>query len=246
LVFRRVGWDARQLEGGYKGYRKQIIEQLAKLPQLMTFRVVCGATGSGKSRVLQALAQLGEQVLDLEELACHKGSVLGALPDLPQPSQKMFETRLFVALHGFDPARPVYVEAESRKIGSIHLPNELLEAIRAGSCVNIEADFAARVDFLLRDYDHFLHAPDWLDSRLDALNDLHSRETIERWHGYVKRAEWRALVSELLKLHYDPLYRRSQKNNFSKLELQQSFTTSDLSPAGIDALALQIANKHQA
>jgi tRNA 2-selenouridine synthase len=244
-VFRRIGWDAQQLEGGYKQYRRQVIESLEQLPLRLRFKVICGATGSGKSRLLQAAAQRGAQVLDLEELACHKGSVLGVLPDATQPSQRMFETRLLVALRALDPARPVYVEAESRKIGSIQLPNALLETLREGACFNIEASFAARVQFLLRDYDYFVNAPEWLGTRLDELRHLQSRETIERWRGYARSAAWRELVSELLELHYDPLYRRSQSRNFAGLVAPQTFTTDDLSASGIAALASRIAD-HEA
>ena len=147
LILRRVGWDAQQLQGGYKTYRTQVLAELAELPRRMAYTVVCGATGSGKSRVLQALAQRGEQVLDLEELACHKGSVLGVLPDSPQPSQKMFESRLLVALRGFDPQRAVFVEAESRKIGCLQVPDALLETMRTGHCITIDATLAARVAF---------------------------------------------------------------------------------------------------
>ena len=244
LILRRVGWDAQQLEGGYKYYRKLVVDTLAELPPTLSFRIICGATGSGKSRILQSLAQQGEQVLDLEELACHKGSVLGVLPDSPQPSQKMFETKLLVALHVLDPERPVYVEAESRKIGNIHLPTVLLEAMRKSPCINIEAALEARVDFLLRDYDYFLNAPDWLNTRLDELRHLQSRETIVRWQNFTRNAEWRTLVGELLEVHYDPLYRRSQNNNFTRLDEPQTFTSNDLSPGGIDVLARQIAAQY--
>jgi len=145
-----------------------------------------------------------------------------------------------MAMLGFDPERPVYAEAESRKIGNIHLPTELLDALRVGACINIEASFAARVDFLLRDYDYFLNAPDWLNSRLAVLSNLQSRETIERWQGYARNSEWRTLVSELLELHYDPLYRRSQNRNFSGLSTPQTFSTDDLNPASVNALALRV------
>ncbi len=242
LIFRRVGWDAQQLQGGYKAYRKQVVDLLAERPRRMAFKVICGATGSGKSRLLQALVRLGEQVLDLEELACHKGSVLGALPNSPQPSQKMFESALLAVVQGFDPARPVYVEAESRKIGSIHLPDALLETMRAGTCINIEATFEARVEFLLRDYDYFLNAPEWFNSRLDVLSNLQSNATIQRWQGHANDARWKTLVRELLELHYDPLYRRSQNRNFTEFNTSENFSTSDLTPAGIERLARQIAD----
>ncbi len=240
-VFRRIGWDAQQLEGGYKNYRKQVLATLSEIPCRMTFRVICGATGSGKSRLLQALALRGEQILDLEELANHKGSVLGVLPESPQPSQKMFETRLLVALQALDVERPVFVEAESRKIGSIQLPDSLLEKLRSGACINIEATFEARVDFLLRDYNYFVNAPDWLNTRLDVLRNLHSRETIGRWQDYATNAQWQALVSELLELHYDPLYRRSQQTNFNGMKTPQTFSTNNLTPAGVNTLADLIA-----
>lgn len=243
LIFRRVGWDAQQLEGGYKGYRKQALDVLTQLPRQFRYAVVCGATGSGKSRVLQALARLGQQVLDLEDLARHKGSVLGVLPDAPQPSQKMFESCLLVALRSFDPARPVFVEAESRKIGRIQVPDALLETMRAGACIDIEAARTARIDFLLRDYDYFLQAPDWLNDRLDGLTKLHSHETIRRWQTYANEARWRELVGELLDLHYDPLYHRSQSRNFSGFNATDKLISDDLSAAGIELLAKTVIER---
>ena len=242
-VLRRIGWDAQQLEGGYKTYRRLVIEQLSELPGKLRLKVLCGATGSGKSRVLQAIGRLGEQVLDLEELACHKGSVLGALPDCPQPSQKSFESRLLAALQGLDPARLVHVEAESRKIGSLQLPTALLEGMRAGECVNIEASLSARVDFLLRDYAYFLTTPDWLVGRLQALRQLQSNETLLRWREQIGAGSWRELVGELLTLHYDPLYQRSQQKNYAGFAAPLTFATDDLTPAGIEALARRIRGK---
>lgn len=239
-VLRQVGWDAQQLAGGYRTYRRLVVAALNELPLGLRLKVVCGPTGSGKSRVLQAIGHLGEQVLDLEEIACHKGSVLGSLPDSPQPSQKMFESRLLVALQRFDRERPVYVEAESRKIGTLHLPAALIETMRAGCCINIDAAFAARVDYLLRDYAYFLRAPEWLNERLSSLRHLRSAETIARWREQVLEGDWRALVGELLEQHYDPLYFRSQNRNYAGFAAPQNFPTDDLSPSAIDALARQI------
>ena len=239
-ILRRVGWNAHQLAGGYKAYRKQVLTRLEELPATLRFIVVCGATGSGKSRILQALAGQGKQVLDLEALASHKGSVLGVLPDMPQPAQKMFESQLLLAMQSFDPARPVFVEAESRKIGMLCLPDALLGAIRSSPCIRIEAGFQARVDFLLHDYDYFLTAPEWLNSRLATLKELHGNETLACWKNHADNGRWRELVSELLAQHYDPLYQRSQNRNFSGFSAPQCFSTDDLSPAGIDLLAQQI------
>ncbi|EXI88809.1 MAG: tRNA 2-selenouridine synthase [Candidatus Accumulibacter regalis] len=242
-VFRRVGWDAQQLEGGYKAYRRLVVEQLAEVPRQLQFKVLCGATGSAKSRILQAIGRRGEQVLDLEELACHKGSVLGVLPDSAQPSQKMFESQLLTTLRSLDASRPVYVEAESRKIGSLQVPAALIETMRAGECFNIEASFAARVDFLLRDYDYFLLAPERLTACLHPLRNQQSTETLQRWQGYVRDARWRELVSELLELHYDPLYSRSQTRNYGGFAAPARFTSDDLTPSGIEALALRVSGE---
>ena len=245
-IFRAIGWKAVQLDGGYKTWRSHVIAQLEQLPPALSFRVVCGATGSGKTRILQAIAELGEQVLDLETLACHKGSVLGVLPGLPQPTQKCFETRLLQAISTFDPARPVYVEAESRKIGRLHLPETLLERIRQGERLDVEASLAARVAFLLGDYDYFLRMPDLLLQRLDGLKNLHSRETFARWHELVRSADWPTLVRELLEQHYDTLYRRSQGLHFRGHRNPASFTTDDLSPHGIADLARRIVHSRTA
>lgn len=245
-IFRAIGWSAGQLEGGYKSWRSHVIAQLSELPARYRFIVLCGATGNAKTRILQALGELGTQILDLETLASHKGSVLGILPDQPQPSQKGFETALLAALSSLDPQRPVFVEAESRKIGNLHVPEALIERIRLGACVTVDATRAARVSFLLRDYDYFLDRPELLVSRLDVLRSQHSRETIARWHELVRTGDWAALVGELLELHYDPLYHRSQHHNFSGMQHPEAFDTDDLSPAGVVRLAAAIAQSRTA
>ncbi|MEF8703187.1 MAG: tRNA 2-selenouridine(34) synthase MnmH [Candidatus Accumulibacter sp. UW26] len=242
-VLRRVGWDAQQLDGGYKTYRRLVIDRLAELPRHLKLKVICGATGSGKSRLLQAIGELGEQVLDLEQLACHKGSVLGVLPNCPQPSQKMFESRLLSALQGLDPERLVHIEAESRKIGALQLPTALIETMRAGECVHVAASFEARVDFLLRDYDYFLTAPEWLDARLQPLRTLQSSETMLRWREHARAGRWRELVGELLRLHYDPLYNRSQQQNYAGFGAPTPLVTDDLTPTSVAALARRICHR---
>src|SRR5258708_17564459 len=131
-VLRQVGWDAATLEGGYRAYRREVMAQLDKTPQRFRFQVVCGATGSGKSRLLAALATQGAQVLDLERLARHRGSLLGELPGEPQPSQKMFGSLVGDALKHLRPARPAFVEAESKKIAHLQGPARPLARLREG------------------------------------------------------------------------------------------------------------------
>jgi tRNA 2-selenouridine synthase len=239
-VLRQIGWHACALEGGYKYWRRHVVAELAELPRRFSFRVVTGATGSGKSRLLEALAAQGAQVLDLEALAAHKGSVLGGLPDEPQPSQKMFESFLLAVLRKLTFSSPVFVEAESRRIGQLQVPDALLETMRASPCLRIEASDAARVAFLIGDYDYFLADPAGLKAKLDCLHELQSNETLAHWKSLADARDWPVLVGELLEKHYDPLYRRSQGKNYVHFAEAPRFSTDDLSPAGLERLASQV------
>ncbi|MCX8005063.1 MAG: tRNA 2-selenouridine(34) synthase MnmH [Burkholderiaceae bacterium] len=216
LVLERVGWHARQLEGGYRAYRRRVLADLEQLPRQFDLRIVCGPTGSGKSRLLQALAAAGAQVLDLEALAHHRGSVLGALPSLPQPSQKMFESRIWRALRGFDPAQPVFVESESRKVGNLRVPDALIAAMRAATCVRLELPLAERIALLRDEYAFFERDPAALAAQLDCLRALHGGERVSQWKALAQRGQWDELVERLLREHYDPAYERSIARNFGR------------------------------
>jgi tRNA 2-selenouridine synthase len=239
-VFRQIGWDAHQLEGGYKTYRRDVLDRLAVLPASLEMRVLSGPTGSAKSRVLERLAARGEQVLDLEALASHKGSVLGGQPGQPQPPQRWFESKLNEVLSALDPARPVFVEAESRRVGSITLPDSLIERMRASPCVRIDASVSARTEFLLRDYDYLMHDAEALIVHLERLTELRGHTTIEGWAAMARAGEWSQLVGALLEHHYDPLYRRSQQRSFVSQADAPTVSADALDAAGIDALAGQI------
>ena len=240
---RMVGWDACQLEGGYKAFRQHVMEQTQLLAPRLSLHIICGATGSAKTRILQAIGARGGQILDLETLASHKGSVLGSLPGQPQPSQKGFETAVWQALEQLDPGRPVFVEAESRKVGNLHIPEPLIERMRASPCLDIEATRAARVSFLLRDYDYACRNLPWLEQRLDKLRERQGRAVVDGWKALAAQSQWDTLVGELLDLHYDPLYRASQGGNYTGERPWPGFSTDDLSEAGIDALARQILER---
>ena len=243
-VLRQVGWDARRLEGGYKAFRRQVVADLERLPVHFRFRVLCGATGSGKSRLLEAMVVAGAQVLDLEILAAHRGSVLGDLPDAPQPSQKHFETRLWSALSGFDAARPVYVESESKKVGNLRVPEHLIERMRAAPCMRLEADESTRVALLLEDYAHFVADPAALASKLDLLRTLHGADRIAQWKEDLSAGRWQALVADLLASHYDPAYRRSLSRNYSEEQTAEIVPIKDISAEGFLSVARAIARAH--
>jgi len=240
-VLREVGWDACTLEGGYRAYRRWIVEQLAQRPGEFRFRVVHGATGSGKSRLLHALARAGAQVLDLEALAAHRGSVLGNLPGQPQPPQKLFESRLYAALAALAPSQPVFVEGESRKIGQLQVPEALITAMRASECVLLEADAPTRVALLMEEYRHFFGDPASLGAQLDCLAPLHGRERVESWKTLAAQGAFDALVARLLEEHYDPAYRRSAARNFARLPEAQVLRVASADAEAFAGLARVLA-----
>ncbi|MDQ3196340.1 MAG: tRNA 2-selenouridine(34) synthase MnmH [Pseudomonadota bacterium] len=217
-VLRQVGWNARRLQGGYKAYRRAVVADLQMLPADFDWRVICGLTGSGKSLLLQALAAHGAQVLDLEQMAAHRGSVLGQLPDQAQPTQKMFDSRVWSALRGFSDSKPVYVEAESRKIGNLRVPENLIAGIWLAPCVRLEAPIALRVQLLKNEYAHFLRNVPALNAKLQCLTALYGHVIIDRWVALAKNSEWDALVQELLERHYDPAYTRSTLTHYQRYD----------------------------
>jgi tRNA 2-selenouridine synthase len=240
-ILRQVGWDAVQLEGGYKQWRAQVVRDLSTLPQRFHFVAICGRTGSGKSRLIEALAQTGQQVLDLEALALHKGSVLGALPDAPQPSQKYFESQMWHALSTLDPARVVYVEAESKKIGMLRVPEALIARMWQGRCAELVTPKEERIALLCNEYAHFIAAPARLATQLECLRGLHSNERIDGWLALSAGAQWRALVEALLVHHYDPLYERSMFRNYLHAASAHRVNLARATPEGFLAAAQGLA-----
>jgi tRNA 2-selenouridine synthase len=239
-ILAKIGWPAVQLDGGYKEYRRHVNSALTQLPSLFTFQVVCGTTGSGKSRLLQTLAAQGAQVLDLEKLAAHRGSVLGILPSEPQPSQKAFESGLWQALRHFDAGRVVFIESESKKVGNLRVPEALMEKMRASSCLSISLSQPNRVKLLMQDYAHFVADPAGLNATLDCLIPMHGRETIARWQAMALSGQMEALVDALLRCHYDPAYLRSIARNFVHFPQAQQLELSDISEESFQAAAAKL------
>lgn len=216
LILDQIGFKVTLVEGGYKAFRAALVADLPALAARYHYRVICGTTGSGKTRLLQALASLGAQVLDLEALANHRSSVLGMIPGLAQPSQKAFDTRIWAILRSFDPARPVYIESESKKVGNVAVPEGLIAAMRTSPCLQLELPEAERVALLLEDYDFFVKDIAFFCDRLGALTEARGKETVQDWQARALSGDVASVVQELLVKHYDPVYLQSMKRNFEQ------------------------------
>jgi tRNA 2-selenouridine synthase len=240
LVLGQIGFNVHLIEGGYKAFRAAMLAQLPELAQRLSYRVVCGPTGSGKTRLLQALEAAGAQVLDLEALASHRSSVLGLIPGQPQPTQKRFDMLVWDKLRGFDPARPVYVESESKKVGNLAVPDALIAAMRASECLRLELSDDQRVQLLLEDYAFFRDDPAFFCERLEALVQLRGHEQVRAWQAQVRAGEIDAVVRELLVKHYDPGYASSTQRNFTRFGEAKAIAPEDRTPQAMAALAREL------
>ena len=240
LVLGQIGFKIHLIEGGYKAFRAALVASLPELVAPIAWRVVCGPTGSGKTRLLHALAAEGAQVLDLEALANHRSSVLGHIPGSPQPSQKHFDTLVWTTLRGFDTSRPVYVESESRKVGNLSVPEVLMLSMRESPCLSLQLSDDQRVALLMEDYDFFVKDPDYFCKRLDALVDRRGRAVVEAWKTQVMSGHCEPVVRELLTLHYDPGYAESTRRNFKQFAQAPVVQPSDRSMPAMRALARDI------
>ncbi len=242
-VMRMVGWDAGQLQGGYKAWRAHAIRVLAEQVPRLRLQVLSGPTGSGKTRLLGALAEQGAQVIDLEGLAGHRGSVLGGLPDQAQPSQKAFETRLADAVEHLDPARPVFVEAESRRIGRIALPDAVVDTLRAAPVTELRVERSRRRELLLEDYAWLIADAPQLQARLAQLQGLLPNALLARWQQLAAEGPAAELAEELLALHYDPLYAQSQQRHLRGLAAAAELTVDPCSPQGLAEAAAELRRR---
>ncbi|MGH8797279.1 MAG: tRNA 2-selenouridine(34) synthase MnmH, partial [Caldimonas sp.] len=239
LVLGEIGFRVQVVDGGYREYRRALLAELDALPARFDFRVVCGPTGSGKSRLLQALAEHGAQVLDLETLANHRGSVLGLVPGSEQPSQKQFDTRLWNALRRFDSARPIFVESESKKIGDLRVTEALVQRMRAAPCLWLELALEQRVALLIDEYAFFVADTPAFCARLDALRALRGNEVVNGWQEAARAGQTAQVVRELLVAHYDPIYLQSMRRNFAAVAAPLARLAWDGGRASLEAATAQ-------
>jgi len=239
-VLGQIGFRVHLIKGGYKAFRKAMLDDLPRRVEGLTWRVLCGPTGSGKTRLLHALQDAGAQTLDLEALACHRASVLGQIPGQSQPTQKHFEMRLWNALRSFVPDRPVYVEAESKKVGDLAVPEPLTSAMRTSECLAVQLPEDERVALLMEDYPYFVHDPALFCERLTALTGLRGHAVVNSWIAGVRAGHIQAVVQDLLARHYDPGYAASTRRNFTRFDTAQPVALFDRSPVTLTRAAAQI------
>jgi len=237
LILGQIGFRVTLLEGGYKAFRAALVQDLAQKVAGLTWVVVCGPTGSGKTRLLHALAAQGAQVLDLEALARHRSSVLGAIPGQTQPCQKRFETLIWETLRRFDPARPVYVESESKKVGDLSLPPALVDALHASRCLSLTLTDDERVALLLEDYAELVRDVAYFCDRLAVLTALKGKAVVQRWQTLARSGQFAPVVRDLLATHYDPAYQQSMQRNFSQFATATAIRPRDRTMAAMSDLA---------
>ena len=241
LILGQIGFKVSIIEGGYKAFRSQLVEAIPPLVKTLSWRVICGPTGAGKTRLLHCLKSQGAQVLDLEGLANHRSSVLGIMPGLPQPSQKHFDTLLWNELRQFDPSKPVYIESESRKVGNLAVPEALILAMRASPCFKLELSDDERVKLLLEDYDFFVKNPSFFSQRLDALVAIRGKQVVEEWQRLIMTGDIEKVVRDLLLTHYDPTYFASMQRNFLLIDQAKVITAQDRSQQSMTLVAQSLA-----
>ena len=240
LILDQIGFNVTLVDGGYKAFRAAMVADLPQLAARYSYRVICGTTGSGKTRLLHALAAGGAQVLDLEALANHRSSVLGLIPGIEQPTQKAFDRLIWAKLRGFDASRPVYVESESKKVGNVAIPEGLITVMREATCLQLDLPEDERVALLLEDYDFFVRDIEFFCDRLEALLQARGSETVREWQARSRSGDVASVVRELLVKHYDPVYLQSIKRNFGQYATATTIAPANRSQQAMHALAARM------
>jgi len=237
-ILSQIGWRVETLAGGYKAWRSLVVTAVYDTPVRSPVVVLDGNTGSAKTEVLNLLPGLGVQVIDLEGLARHRGSLFGNRG--PQPSQKAFEAALALALADLDPARPVVVEAESSKIGDCRLPPEIWKSMVTAPRIVISAPRSARAAYLARAYADLSADAARLATTVNLLRHMQPAEVIAEWLALARAGAFVELADGLMARHYDPRYDKHRaRMDARSLEVQ----TIDLSPDAMPEIAAHVADR---
>jgi tRNA 2-selenouridine synthase len=212
-----IGYKVQRLPAGWKGYRSWVRESLDNCPNRLQLNVLSGPTGCGKTRLLYALREAGAQILDLEALASHRGSIIGAIPGHPQPSQKLFDSLLLEEISRLDVSQQIWIENESKQIGRVQLPTALFDAMHRGRLFSVHTAMPERVLMWRHEYPHFEKDPVGLVAQLSHLKALIGGATLQKWASMAEQEEIDALFESIMVEHYDPAYTRSTHKNYSAI-----------------------------
>ncbi len=236
-MLKQIGWRAKTIEGGYQSYRRLVNSALYDAPCRYRLIALDGYTGTAKTALLHRLSSRGVQVLDLEGLAGHRGSLLGKTAE-KQPGQKAFETRIVVAMSDLDPSRPVLIEAESSKIGERSIPPSLWAAMKNAPRIQLDAPIEARTSFLTQAYQDILSDTSELRGQLARLRSIRGNATVDAWFQMIAAGEKSELTRALMLQHYDPAYDKSRKA--ANAPVLGTIYAESLDEQGLEAVAAQI------
>ena len=242
IVLSEVGWRTNQLKGGYKEYRNQVINFLDNIGPKLKITLISGKTGSAKTKILKSIENEGGQILDLEGLANHKGSLLGKIPDLIQPSQKFFESLIFNKIQNLNLKDKIYIEAESSKIGNIHIPKSIWKKMIKSPRIEISANVELRAKFLVSDYDYMCNDPTLINPIIKGLKNRLSKKLFDEWTNLIDKKKWFDLTKSFLENHYDPSYSSNTIKNDRKVI--KKITATSLNYSDIKDITKKILNKN--
>ena len=242
IVLSEVGWRTNQLKGGYKEYRNQVINFLDNIGPKLKITLISGKTGSAKTKILKSIENEGGQILDLEGLANHKGSLLGKIPDLIQPSQKFFESLIFNKIQKLNLKDKIYIEAESSKIGNIHIPKSIWKKMIKSPRIEISANVELRAKFLVSDYDYMCNDPTLINPIIKGLKNRLSKKLFDEWTNLIDKKKWFDLTKSFLENHYDPSYSSNTIKNDRKVI--KKITATSLNYSDIKDITKKILNKN--
>ncbi|NOX41113.1 MAG: tRNA 2-selenouridine(34) synthase MnmH [Alphaproteobacteria bacterium] len=236
-ILAQIGWRVDLVAGGYRSYRRLVAECLYETEFPAPVVVLGGNTGTAKTDILHKIAALGGQIIDLEGLANHRGSLFGAREG-GQPSQKAFEGALAQKITALDPARPVLLEAESSKVGDLFVPPSLWKAMQAAPRLTLDVPVDERARYLVRAYSDLIVDTDNLVNIINKLRHLHSADQIELWLDLAANKAFEALAKGLMGQHYDPRYTKQSGPHIGRAG--RVLSLDDLSETGLDLAAARL------
>ncbi|MFO7576894.1 MAG: tRNA 2-selenouridine(34) synthase MnmH [Pelovirga sp.] len=232
-----AGIPTRQLTGGHKAFRRQVCAAFAQTawPPIYVLR---GLTGVGKTRILQLLEQRGYPTIDLEGLANHRGSAFGALGLAAQPSQKLFEARLWDRLDQLSGSPYLITEGESRHIGRLRIPESFHRAMQEQTSLWLSTSMAQRTAVILGDYPALAELTEPIAQALGSLKERLGNAAVGRLQQLLAEQDWETLIAELMVSYYDPLYLHTMPAR----RIDIAFTSLD---QGTDKVVAAIADLHR-